>query len=71
MQALGNDPDNTTDLLGNPLPFFYSWTALGPGGLPLPDNVSQALYTDTAQQQGLLQFPPGILSVSSSGPVNI
>ena len=65
MQAVGTDLDNSTDLLGNPLPFFYSWTALGPGGLPLGADLTAALYTDAALQQGLVSFPSNTLAVSA------
>ena len=64
MQAVGNDVDNSTDLLGNLLPFFYSWTALGPGGLPLGPDLTAALYTDAALQEGLVSFPSNTLAVS-------
>ena len=63
MQAQGRDPDNSTDLLGAVLPFVYSWTVLGPGGLPLATNLSQSLYTPAALEDGLLQYEASALPV--------
>ena len=63
MQAEGRDPDNSTDLLGAVLPFLYSWTVLGPGGLPLATNLSQSLYTAAALEDGLLQYDADTLPV--------
>ena len=64
LQAEGRDPDNSTDLLGVDLPFVYSWTVLGPGGLPLTANLSQSLYTPAALEDGLLQYDANTLPVS-------
>ncbi len=68
MQAFGSDPDNSTDLLGVPLPFVYSWTVLGPGGLPLAANLSQTLYTPAALQDGLLSYGASTLAVGAKVP---
>lgn len=63
IQAVGYDPDNSTDLAGNPLPFMYAWTVLSPGGLPLNSTLSPVLYTNAAIQRGLLNFSAGSLQV--------
>ena len=72
VQALAEDLDNTTDAQGSPLPFLYTWTGLGPAGLPLAGSALAALYTPAALQFGQLSFPAGSLQVlQSSVPTKV
>lgn len=62
---MGIDPDNTTDLAGQELPFTYSWTLLSPGGLPPNPTLTPALYSASAIQLGQLSFDANALQVAT------
>ena len=66
MQAIGVDPDNSTDLANQPLPFMYSWTLLSPGGLPPNSTLAAVLYSAAAIQRGVVTFGSNTLQVSHS-----
>lgn len=66
IQAVANDPDNSEDRLGEPLPFLYAWSAIAPSATSLAYPQSQQLFTAAALQAGAVSFAAGELSVSTS-----